>query len=316
MKIAVILDPLPTLKIYKDSTYAMMAEAALRGHTLFVVRQEDLFIKRARALGQFRQLALTNDKEDWYRVSEASETPLECFDVVLMRKDPPFNMQYLYSTYLLELAERHGARVINRPKSLRDYNEKLSILRFPELIAETLVSSSESELREFLTDHSDIIVKPLDAMGGASVFRLRTGDPNIGAVLETLTEYGARTIMAQKYIAEIAKGDKRILVIDGKPVPYALARIPRPGETRGNLAAGGKGMAQPLSARDREIAEALGQTLKDDGLMLAGLDVIGDYLTEVNVTSPTCMREIADQTGFNVAAMMIDALEKVVRGGG
>lgn len=312
MKLAVILDPLPSLKTYKDSTYAMMAEAASRGHTLFVMQQEDLVVKRAHVLGQCRQLTLAEDKENWYRVSEVEEKPLEFFDAVLMRKDPPFNMQYLYTTYLLELAEARGARVVNRPKALRDYNEKLSILRFPEFIAETLVSSRESEIRTFLSEHKDIIVKPLDAMGGASVFRLRTGGPNIGAVLETLTEHGARAIMAQKYIPEIVNGDKRILLIDGKPVPYALARIPKAGETRGNLAAGGRGVAQALSARDREIAEALGPTLKQEGLMLVGLDVIGNYLTEVNVTSPTCMREIEQQTGFSAAAMTIDTLEAIV----
>jgi glutathione synthase len=221
-------------------------------------------------------------------------------------------MEYVYSTYLLELAELQGARVINRPRALRDYNEKFSITRFTPLTVPTLVTRLEHEIRAFLDQQADIVLKPLDGMGGASVFRLNLRDPNIGVVIETLTHYGRRTIMAQRYIPEIAKGDKRIIVIDGKPVPYALARIPKPGETRGNLAAGGRGVAQELSPRDRAIAEVVGPALAAEGMLLVGLDVIGDYLTEINVTSPTGMREIMDQTGFDVAGMMIDAVEKAV----
>jgi glutathione synthase len=309
MKIAVVLDPLPSLKIYKDSTYAMMRVAASRGHSLFVLPQEDLVVKRGRAFASCRKLDLTGRTPDWYRVGELEELPLDDFDLALLRKDPPFNIQYLYTTHILELAESRGVRVVNSPRGLRDYNEKLSILRFPDLIADTLVSSNELEIRSFLAQHEDIIVKPLDAMGGAFVFRLRTGDPNIGVVLETLTGCGARAIMAQKYIPEISEGDKRILLIDGKPAPYALARIPKPGETRGNLAAGGTGVARKLGKRDQEIAEALAPHLVNEGLLLVGLDVIGDFLTEINVTSPTCMQEIEQQTGFSVAAMAIDALE-------
>jgi glutathione synthase len=310
MRLAVVLDPLPSLKIYKDSTYAMMRAAASRGHSVFVMQQEDIRFTGGRVVGDSQALSFTeSDSPDWYRLSEVDAVPLENFDFVLMRKDPPVDGQYLYTTHLLELAESRGARVVNRPRALRDYNEKLSILRFPEYITDTLVTSGEREIREFIGEHDDVIVKPLDAMGGSSVFRLRKNDPNIGVVLETLTRHGSRTIMAQRFIPEISKGDKRILVIDGKPAPYALARIPKPGETRGNLAAGGTGFAQDLSNRDREIAEAIGPALARDGLMLAGLDVIGDYLTEINVTSPTCMREIEQQTGFSVAAMMIDALE-------
>jgi glutathione synthase len=241
---------------------------------------------------------------------------LETFDAVLMRKDPPFDMEYIYSTYLLELAEKQGALVINSPRAVRDHNEKLAIAKFAQFTVPTLVTRVEQLIRDFLADHGDIILKPLDGMGGTSVFRLNRQDPNIGVVIETLTHNGRRTVMAQRFIAEIVKGDKRVLVIDGKPVPFALARIPKQGETRGNLAAGATGIAQPLTARDREIAETLGPDLRAQGLMLVGLDVIGDYLTEVNVTSPTCMREIADQTGFNVAALMIDALEETVRGKG
>ena len=228
-----------------------------------------------------------------------------------MRKDPPFDMEYVYSTYLLELAERQGARVVNRPRSLRDYNEKFSVTRFNQFTVPTLVTRLESEIRVFLESQGDIVLKPLDGMGGASVFRLHRQDPNIGVVIETLTHYGRRTVMAQRYIPEITQGDKRILLVDGKPAPFVLARIPKPGETRGNLAAGARGVAQPLSDRDREIAEAVGAVLAADGLLLVGLDVIGDFLTEVNVTSPTGMREIHDQTGFSVAGMMIDALERL-----
>ena len=261
-------------------------------------------------LGLARDLVLTGDETHWYRAGEPRELPLDAFDVVMMRKDPPFDMEYVYSTYLLELAEQQGARVVNSPRAVRDHNEKLAIARFPGFIAPSLVTRDEHLIREFLAEHGDMILKPLDGMGGASVFRLHRQDHNIGVVIETLTHYGRRTIMAQRYIPEIAKGDKRVLIIDGEPAPYSLARIPKPGETRGNLAAGGTGVAQPLSARDLEIARGVGPDLKAAGLMLVGLDVIGDYLTEVNVTSPTCMREIADQTGFNVAGMMIDALER------
>jgi glutathione synthase len=247
-------------------------------------------------------------------VGAAVGTPLQDFDAVLMRKDPPFDMEYIYSTYLLELAEQQGARVYNRPGAIRDFNEKLAIARFAEFTPPTIVTRKESLVRAFLAEHGDIILKPLDGMGGASVFRLHAQDPNIGVIIETLTHFGRRTIMAQRFIPEIDQGDKRILLIAGTPVPYALARIPKPGETRGNLAAGGTGVAQLLSARDRAIAESLGPRLWALGLMLVGLDVIGDYLTEVNVTSPTCMQEIRDQTGFDSAALMIDAIERAVAG--
>jgi glutathione synthase len=312
MKIAFILDPLATIKPYKDSSYAMMREAVSRGHTLASLQQEDLVWRDGRVLGYARDLTLTSDDRQWYRVGERVAAGLETFDAVMMRKDPPFDMEYVYSTYLLELAERQGARVINSPRAVRDHNEKLAIARFPQFTVPTLVTREEALIREFLAEHGDIIVKPLDGMGGTSVFRLHRQDYNIGVVIETVTHHGKRTVMAQRFIPEIARGDKRILIIDGEPVPYALARIPKQGETRGNLAAGGRGVAQPLSARDTEIASVVGPELKAAGLLLVGLDVIGDYLTEVNVTSPTCMREIADQTGFNAAGMMIDALEKTL----
>lgn len=313
MKLAFILDQLDSIKTYKDSSFAMMREAAARGYRLFAMQQGDLVWKGGVVAGFARALELAGEKGDghrWYRAEEPQETPLQEFDAVLMRKDPPFDMEYVYSTYLLELAEGQGARVINSPRGIRDHNEKLAIAKFPQFTAPTLVTRQEHLLRDFLGEHRDIVLKPLDGMGGASVFRVHSADHNISVILETLTHYGTRTIMAQRHIPAIAQGDKRILLIDGEPVPYSLARIPKPGESRGNLTAGGTGVAQPLSGRDREIAAALGPALRDQGLMLVGLDVIGDYLTEINVTSPTCMQEIADQTGFNAAAMMIDALEK------
>jgi len=310
MKLAFILDPLESIKTYKDSTYAMMREAAARGHELFALHQEDLAWRSGRVVGQARALALTGDEHGWYRSEAPQDIPLPDFDAVVMRKDPPFDMEYIYSTYLLELAEQAGARVYNRPGAIRDCNEKLAIARFPEFAPPTIVTRKESLLRAFLAEHGDIILKPLDGMGGASVFRLHAQDPNIGVIIETLTHFGRRTIMAQRFIPEIAQGDKRILLIAGKAVPFSLARIPKEGETRGNLAAGGTGVAQPLTARDREIAERLGPRLWELGLMLVGLDVIGNYLTEVNVTSPTCMQEIQQQTGFNAAAMMIEAIER------
>ena len=314
MKIAFVLDPLDSIKTYKDSSFAMMQEAVSRGHTLSSLQQEDLVLRDGKVLGYARDLALTSDAKQWYRIGERTAMGLESFDAVMMRKDPPFDMEYIYSTYLLELAQRQGAWVINNPRAVRDHNEKLAIARFPKFTVPTLVTREEALIRDFLAEYGDIIIKPLDGMGGASVFRLHRQDYNIGVVIETVTHYGQRTVMAQKFIPEIAKGDKRVLIIDGEPVPYSLARIPKQGETRGNLAAGGTGVARPLTGRDLDIARALGPELKAAGLLLVGLDVIGDYLTEINVTSPTCMREIADQTGFNVAGMMIDALEKAVNG--
>ena len=313
MNFAFILDPLDTLKVYKDSSFAMMVEAASRGHALYVMQQQDVILQLGRVLGHARKLTLTGNEDDWYRAGEIEVMPLERFDAVLMRKDPPYDMEYNYSTYLLELAEAQGATVFNKPKALRDFNEKLAIAKFNVFTAPSLVTRQAELILKFLAQHHDVILKPLDGMAGRSVFRIREQDVNLNATIETLTQHGTRTIMSQRYIPEVVKGDKRILLIDGKPAPYALARIPKPGETRANLAAGGTGVAQPLSPRDQEIADALGPRLAKEGLILVGLDVIGDYLTEINVTSPTCMREITDQTGFNVAGMMIDALEKTVK---
>jgi glutathione synthase len=315
MKIGFIVDPLDSFKIYKDTTFAMMREAAARGHALYVMAQEDLSWRGGAVHGQSTRLHLTGEKPHWYRTEAPADVPLVDFDAVLMRKDPPFDMEYVYSTYLLELAESHGTRVFNRPRAIRDWNEKMGIARFTRFIAPTIVARSETAMREFLAEHGDIILKPLDGMGGASVFRVHREDHNLNVIIETVTHFGRRTIMAQRYIPEIRNGDKRILLIAGKVVPHSLARIPKPGETRGNLAAGGTGVARDLSKRDREIAEALAPALANEGLLLVGLDVIGDYLTEVNVTSPTCFQEITEQTGFNVAGMFLDALEAACAGG-
>jgi glutathione synthase len=309
MKLAFVTDPLDSFKITKDTTFAMMREAAARGHALFVMEQEDLAWRGGTVYGNARRIHLTGKKPGWYRAEKAKAVPLRNFGAVLMRKDPPFDMEYVYSTYLLELAEAQGARVFNRPRAIRDWNEKMGIARFPRFTPPSVVTRREPLIREFLAEHRDVILKPLDGMGGTSVFRVHENDPNVNVIIETVTHFGRRTIMAQRYIPEIRDGDKRVLLIGGKPVPHCLARIPKPGETRGNLAAGGTGVARKLSRRDREIAEALGPVLAKEGLLLVGLDVIGDYLTEVNVTSPTCFQEITGQTGFNVAGMFMDALE-------
>jgi glutathione synthase len=311
VKLAFVVDPLDEFKIYKDTTFAIMREAAQRGHELHATLQQGLAWRGGVVTANASRIHLTGEEHGtWYRADAPAENPLTAFDVVLMRKDPPFDMEYVYSTYLLELAESQGARIVNRPRAVRDHNEKMAIARFPEFTAPTLVTRREDLIRGFVAEHRDVILKPLHGMGGASIFRVREDDPNLNVIIETLGGCGARTVMAQKYIPQIKDGDKRVLLIAGEPVPYALARIPKPGETRGNLAAGGTGVARPLTARDRQIAEALGPVLNREGLLLVGLDVIGDYLTEVNVTSPTCFQEIMQQTGCNVAGIMVDALER------
>ena len=309
MKLAFIADPLPSFKIYKDSTYAMMAEAAKRGHELFFALQEGVMWKGGRVVGETTRLTLTGEKDPWYRTAPPKETPLAAFDAVLMRKDPPFDTEYVASTWLLELAQRDGAKVFNDPRAIRDHSEKLAIAKYARFAAPTLVTRLAGQLQQFIDANGDVVLKPLDGMGGESVFRVAAGDPNRNVIVETLVRDGAKSVMAQRYIPEIREGDKRILLIAGKAVPHCLARIPKPGETRGNLAAGGTGVARPLSKRDLEIANALGPELARQGLLLVGLDVIGDWLTEINVTSPTCFREITEQTGFDVAAMFLDAVE-------
>ncbi len=309
MRIAFIADPLSSFKIYKDSTYAMMVEAARRGHDLYFMLQEGLMWKGGRVIGEISRLTLTGDKDPWYKVAAPKETPLAEFGAVLMRKDPPFDAEYVASTWLLELAQKEGAKVFNHPRAVRDHNEKLAIAKYPRFTVPTMVTRLAGQLQEFIDANGDVVLKPLDGMGGQSVFRVTAHDANRNVIIETLVQDGERSVMAQRYIPEIRDGDKRILLIGGKAVPHCLARIPKAGETRGNLAAGGNGVARALTPRDREIAEALAPELARQGLLLVGLDVIGDYLTEINVTSPTCFTEITEQTGFDVAGMFLDALE-------
>ncbi|MEP7181115.1 MAG: glutathione synthase [Betaproteobacteria bacterium] len=313
MDFAFILDPLPLLKAYKDTSVAMMRALAARGHRVYALGPADVFWDAVGTRARVTPLTLAADDHDWYVEGAAEERALASFAAVLMRKDPPFDMEYVYATYLLEIAEREGARVFNRPRSIRDYNEKMAIAKFSAFIAPTLVTRDAARIDAFIDHHRDIILKPLDGMGGASVFRIRADDPNRNVIVETVSQHGARTVMAQRFIPAIVDGDKRVLVIGGEPVPFALARIPKPGETRGNLAAGGRGEARPITAREREIATALGPQLAADGLLVVGLDVIGDHLTEVNVTSPTCFVEIAQQSGFDVAGMFADALLRAVQ---
>ena len=312
MKIAFLTDPLSQFKTYKDTTYAMMVEADKRGHAIYAFGPEDMALESGEVVASIKKIVLTGDSNDWYREEVAATQRLADFDAVLQRKDPPFDMEYIYATYLLELAEQRGARVFNKPAAIRNHNEKLSIAQFSQFTTPTLVTRDQRRIRAFHQQHQDIILKPLDGMGGAGIFRIREDGMNLGSVIETLTDNGARTIMVQRYIPEIVNGDKRILLIGGKVVPFALARIPQNGEVRGNLAAGGVGVARELSTRDLEIAQTLAPILYQRGLLLVGLDVIGSCLTEVNVTSPTCFQEITQQKGCNVAAMFMDALEAAV----
>jgi glutathione synthase len=315
MNILFIADPLESFKIYKDTTFAMMREAQRRGHTVAACEPQDVMWQRGdRVTAHVRDIWLTGDADRWFEERGARAVPLKDFDAILMRKDPPFDSEYFYATHLLEQAERDGARVFNKPGALRDHPEKLAIMEFPQFIGPTLVTRDEADIKRFHAEHQDIILKPLDGMGGMGIFRVGPDGMNLGSITETLNRHGAQSLMVQKFLPEIVNGDKRVLVIGGKPVPFCLARIPQGSEVRGNLAAGGKGVARPISARDREIAEALGPVLAARGLLLVGLDVIGDCLTEINVTSPTCFQEIFDQTGCDVAALFIDALEAALRG--
>ncbi|MCG1043472.1 glutathione synthase [Mycetohabitans sp. B8] len=315
MDILFIADPLPQFKIYKDTTYAMMAEAARRGHVLYACEPRHVAYVGGGVEATVRRFSIVGDYTNpgqWYDAELAENRGLGTFGAVLMRKDPPFDMEYVTSTWLLEIAERHGARIFNKPRAIRDHSEKMAIGEFARFTAPTLVTRDAARLRAFHGEHRDVIFKPLDGMGGTGVFRIREDGMNLGSTIEMLSDNGARTVMAQRYIPQIKDGDKRILLIGGEPVPYSLARIPQGTEIRGNLAAGGVGRAQPLTPHDREIATALGPVLAERGLLLVGLDAIGDWLTEVNVTSPTCFREITEQTGFDVAAMFVDALERAV----
>ncbi|MGE0798404.1 MAG: glutathione synthase [Lautropia sp.] len=316
MKIAFIVDPLAKLKIEKDSSVAMMAAAAARGHRLYACEQGQLAMVGGEVIGDFTELTLTGEAPRWYRTGPVETQPLAAFGAVLMRKDPPFDMEYVYSTYLLEQAVRQGARVFNDPAAVRSHNEKYAITEFPELTTELIVTRDPVRIRRFVNEQPEAVLKLLDGMGGASIFRVRGDDPNLSVIIETLNQFGTRTVMAQRYLPAIKDGDKRILLIDGEVIPYSLARIPKQGESRGNLAAGGTGRAQPLSPSDRAIAERLAPVLAARGLFLVGLDVIGEHLTEINVTSPTCFREIADQTDCDVAGRFVERLERRVAGAG
>jgi glutathione synthase len=310
LSLGVVMDPIGSIKIHKDSTFAMLLEGQRRGYALWYMEQQDLCLRDGRCYARMRPLVVRDDPADWFSLGEATAAVLDSLDVVLMRKDPPFDMEYVHTTYLLEQAAARGTLVVNRPSALRDANEKLFTAWFPDVCAATLVSRRHAEFSAFVEQQRDTILKPLDGMGGASVFRVRADDPNRNVIIETLTDHGRRYAMAQRFIPEIDAGDKRILVIDGEPVPYALARIPTAGETRGNLAAGGRGEGVTLSDKDREIVETVAPRLREHGILFAGLDVIGDYLTEINVTSPTCIRELDQQYGLNISATLMDCIEQ------
>ena len=303
------MDPIDTINPAKDSSFAMLLEAQSRGYNLFYMEMADLELENGQSIGTMRPIRVNDSTQDWFELGEPVSQALSSLDVILMRKDPPFDVEYIYATYLLETAEKDGVLVVNKPASIRNANEKLFATDFPDCVAPSLVTRRAGSLRRFLAEHSDIILKPLGEMGGASIFRVKADDPNISVIIETLTHHGTSYIMAQRFIAEISAGDKRILLIDGEPVPYALARIPAKGETRGNLAAGGRGEGIALSERDLEICKQLGPVLKERGLMFVGIDVIGDYLTEINSTSPTCIRELDTQFNLNISGQLMDAIE-------
>ncbi|WP_455235306.1 glutathione synthase [Thiogranum longum] len=311
--LGIVMDPIGGIKVHKDSSFAMLLAAQARGWQLFYMEQSDLYLRDGQVSASMRRLRVRDQSSDWFEWGETKDWPLAELDVVLMRKDPPLDTEFLYTTYLLERAELQGTLVVSRAAALRNSNEKLFTAWFPECCAPSLVSRDANRLRAFLEEHGDIVLKPLDAMGGTLVFRVTLGDPNISVILETLTELGQRTAMAQKFIPEISAGDKRILMVDGEPVPYALARIPAKGETRGNLAAGGRGEGVTLSERDRWICAQVGPELRARGLMFVGLDVIGDYLTEINVTSPTCIRELDSIYGLDIAGQLMDCIASKIR---
>jgi glutathione synthase len=310
IRLGVVMDPIGSIHSKKDSTLAMLLEAQQRDYQLYYFELSDLYLDGPEARGVARSLQVRADPHNWFVLGEAQDIPLSQLNVILMRKDPPFDMDYIFATYILELAEREGALVVNRPASLRDWNEKLAALQFPECISPTRVSCRYDKLKAFVEKHQDVILKPLDGMGGSSIFRVTASDPNLNVILETLTRHQQRQIMAQRFIPEIRAGDKRILLIDGIPIPYALARIPTKGETRGNLAAGGRGEGVALTERDHWICEQVGPHLREHGLLFVGLDVIGDYLTEINITSPTCIRELDSIYNLNISATLFDAIEQ------
>ena len=309
MKLGIVMDHIKSIKVHKDSSFAMLIEAQRRGWELYHLELGDLFTRDGRGFGAMSALVVRDDPDDWHTLQPPCSRPLADLDVILMRKDPPFDMEYIYATYILERAEAEGVRVVNRAGSLRDFNEKFATTRFPQCCPPTLVDRSHQRMRAFLEEHGDIVVKPLDGMGGASIFRMRRGDPNVNVILETLSNYGQRYFMAQRFIPEIEAGDKRILLIAGEPIPYALARVPAADDLRGNLAAGATARGVELTARDRWICAEVGPVLAAAGLWFVGLDVIGDWLTEVNVTSPTCIRELDALYNLNISAVLFDRLE-------
>ena len=309
-KLGIVMDPISAITIKKDSSFAMLLAAQAKGWSLFYMEQQDLFLHQGTVSAEMKPLQVEENADDWYQLGEQQTQALTELDVILMRKDPPFDMEYIYSTYLLEQAQSAGVLVVNHPQSLRDANEKLYTAWFPQCCPPTLVTRQSHLIRQFQSEHGDIILKPLDGMGGASIFRVKADDPNTSVIIETLTEHGQKSVMAQQFIPEIIDGDKRILMINGEPVPYALARIPAKGETRGNLAAGGRAEGRPLSDHDRWICEQVGPTLREKGLLFVGLDVIGNYLTEINVTSPTCIRELDTQFNLNIAGDLMNSIEQ------
>ena len=312
-KTGVVMDPIGDIKAYKDSSFAMLLEAQRRGHLLYYMEPGDLFAKDGRVFAGMQQLEVRDNTVDWFSLTPVGSKPLDELDIVLMRRDPPFDMDYIYATYMLELAENAGTLVINRPQSLRDANEKFFINNFPQCCVPMMISSQSELIREFISQHGHCVVKPLDGMGGESVFQVSNTDMNLNVILETITRHNTRAVMAQKYIDEISEGDKRILVVNGEPVPYALARFAGKGDFRGNLAKGGSSKGVPLSERDRWICSQVGPELKKRGILFAGLDVIGDWLSEVNVTSPTCIRELDGEFGLNIAGQLFDAAEGILR---
>lgn len=312
IRLGVVMDPIATIQVKKDSTLAMLLAAQRRGWQLCYLEQKDLYLLDGEAYGRWRPLQVFDDPQHWFELGDTQDEPLHQLDAVLMRKDPPFDMEYVYSTYLLERAEEQGLLVVNKPQALRDANEKLFTAWFSDCCPPTLVTRNADQIRAFLDQQQDIILKPLGSMGGTGIFRVTRNDPNISVILETLTDHGSLYAMAQRFIPEISQGDKRILLIDGEPVPYALARVPAPGETRGNLAAGGKGVGVELSVRDREICAHVGPELKRRGLLFVGLDVIGDYVTEINVTSPTCIRELDALYDLDIGGDLMACIEKTL----
>ena len=310
IKLGIVMDPIASINIKKDTSFAMLLEAQRRGYELHYMEMNDLYLENGVSHARTRLLSVEQNYDKWYEFGSEQEIKLADLDVILMRKDPPFDTEFIYATYILERAEEQGTLIVNKPQSLRDCNEKLFTAWFSDQTPETLVTRNKAQLKAFWQKHGDIIMKPLDGMGGASIFRVKEGDPNIGVIAETLTELGSRYCMAQNYLPAIKDGDKRVLVIDGEPVPYCLARIPQGGETRGNLAAGGRGEPRPLSESDWAIARKVGPTLKAKGLIFVGLDIIGDRLTEINVTSPTCVREIEAEYPISITGMLMDAIEK------